>query len=188
MKYLSLLVAACLFLTALLTGCGSSTETPTQTTMETTTESMQGYTISELQDAIVEMLKRADPDYITPYMLPGAEQALEYAYQSYDSYTSVLVDIESKSLSEIEQCEYFTNANIASELFLPDADTEIIIYSSASLDDKEEFSWLLQEIQSCIYAVRYMEKINDVALFRIEGFAALFVQVSDGWFVFCFDI
>lgn len=188
MKYLSLLVTACLLLTALLTGCRSSSETPEQTTVETTTEVLQGYTISELEDAIVEMLKRADPDYITPYMLPCAEQALDYAYQSYDSDTSVLVDIESKSLSEIGQSEYFTNANIASELFLPDAETEIIVYSSASLDYKEEFSWFLQEIQSCIYAVGYMEKINDVALFRIEGFGTILVQISDEWFVFCFDI
>lgn len=201
MKYLSLLVAACLLLTALLTGCGSSTETPTQTTMETTTESMQGYTISELQDAIVEMLKREDPDYITPYMLPGAEQALEYARQI---NASGVVDDEGLggtasaevmfSLFADEGIYFGDSVEYSKEKMEIYTVGEMIAQGLQENDARyEAFQQTIQEMQQCFIAVGYDYEFTDwgglvVNDMEQQPFAlgATILKTDVGWFIFSF--
>lgn len=191
MKYLSLLVAACLLLAALLTGCGSSSETPAQTTMETPTEAMRGYTISELQDAIVEMLKREDPDYITPYMLPGAEQAVDYAKQNQMDWVP---DEEGGIYITGSPIVFFAVCDAIGIHF--DASME---YDEDSILLSEEFATMekdspayeyalsfIREVEQCLAVIGY-DDLVDVTAFEAwtsdMEFSATFVSTGNGWFV-----
>ena len=200
MKYLSLLVAVCLLLTALLTGCGSSAEAPAQTTMETTTEIMQGYTIPELQDAIVEMLKRADPDYITPYMLPGAEQAVDYAKQTQMDWADA--DLEGERYITGSPTVFFAVCDDIGIRF--DASMEYdmedsILFSEAiavvSEDSPTYESGLsyIKDIEQCLAIIGYYD-LMDVASFRVWAndaevceVYATFANAGNGWFVLCLE-
>lgn len=196
MKYLSLLVAACLLLTALFTGCGSSTEAPAQTTMETTTEVMQGYTISEVQDAIVEMLKREDPDYVTPYMLPGAERAVDYAKQNQMDWADA--NLEGERYITGSPTVFFAVCNDIGIRF--DASMEYDMEDSILLSEAivampedsptyESSLSYIKEMEQCLAIIGY-DDLMDVASFRVwvndaevcEVYAT-FVSTGNGWFV-----
>ena len=200
MKYLSLLVAVCLLLTALLTGCGSSTEAPAQTTMETTTEALQGYTISELQDAIVEMLKRADPDYITPYMLPGAERAVDYAKQTQMGWADMSLE-EGKYITGSPNVFFALCDDIGirfdASMEYDMEDSILLSEAMAALPEEsptyESDLTLMKAMEQCLTAIGH-DALKDVAIFRVwandaeicEVYTA-FVNMGNGWFVLCLE-
>lgn len=203
-KYLCIL-SAVLIVVTMFSACSSQSNKPlkpsesqSQTasdmpTVQKTANLEKGYSIDELQEAVITAMRKKDPNSIEKYVLSKSNSAIKYAYQKFDSDTSALVDLEVDNLNNIfDKCSQ-DNINFGDSAKY-NAE-ELVLLSKATDEVAEELNYIYQDVKKCLNGINCEYKITDFALFEIvaedeeysKSINTLLVNTDNGWFVFGFD-
>lgn len=204
MKYLCIL-SVILIVVTIFSACSSQSNTPLNpsesksqtvsdmTTVQKTAKSEKGYSINELQEAVITAMRKRDPNSIEKYVLSKSNSAIKYAYQNFDSDTSALVDLEVDNINNIfDKCSqddviFGVSAKYNAE--------DLVVLSKANDEVAEELNYTYQDVKKCLNEVNCEYEITDFALLEIvaedkeysKSINTLLVNTDNGWFIFGFD-
>lgn len=192
-------VSVILIFAIIFSACGAQEKSLSKTSPTVTENSMQeitklnGYTIEELQRAVISALNEKDADSILQYVLPEADSAIRYAYEQLRQDTSVLVDLQITNIDVM--FENNTEKGIVFGNSAEYTEKNLTVLSKASIDDSEELELIFNDIKNCLKKVGCTSGMTDFAIFEIRveddsysvGITTLVVNTSNGWFIFGFD-
>ena len=172
----------------------STTAVPDSENQQITQQvTIQGYSLEQLSQMIVDTLKTKDVESAKKILFPNADNILAYLYKNYDEDSSVIIDCEMTNIQTFfdknkedgvsfgKNCEYTIR--------------DLSKFSQSSGEEKEAFESLLNEVKDGVANTHTNIDVLDVASCYIRcvsnefsaGVSAVAVQIDSGWLLLCLD-